>query len=118
METVSPALAYELLALLLVIENGVWIVFSYPSFMISMPSLPREATSAYAASSVWIDSMHIIQCMGLARCVYSVPRHLYNRCRWLSDRYTILDNPEMPVQIHAIKDGIDYLALQALSLSK
>ena len=31
-----------------------------------------------------------------------------------------MDNPEMPVQIHAIKDGIDlaYLALQVLSLSK
>ena len=69
METVSPALAYELLALLLVIENGVWIVFSYPSFMISIPLLVREPTSAYAASSVWIDSMY----NGLARCVYSAP---------------------------------------------
>ena len=69
METVSPALAYELLALLLVIENGVWVVMLYPSFMICMPSLPREPTSAYAASSVWIDSMY----NGLSRCVYSVP---------------------------------------------
>ena len=52
METVSPALAYELLALLLVIENGVWIVFSYPRFMICMPLLPREATSAYASVTI------------------------------------------------------------------
>ena len=66
METVSPALAYELLALLLVIENGDRVVFSYPSFMICMPSLPRAPTSAYAASSVWIDSIY----NGVTRCVY------------------------------------------------
>ena len=69
METVSPALAYELLALLLVIENGIWIVLSYPSFIICIPLLPREPTSAYAASSVWMDSIY----NGVTRCVYSVP---------------------------------------------
>ena len=67
METVSPALAYELLVLLLVIENGVWVVMLYPSFMICMPLLSREATSAYAASSIWTDSM----LNGLLRFVYS-----------------------------------------------
>ena len=69
MALMLETLAYELLALLLVIENGVWVVMSYPSFMISMPLLVRAPTSAYAASSVWIDSMY----NGLARCMYSVP---------------------------------------------
>ena len=67
METVSPALAYELLVLLLVIKNGVWAVMLYPRFMISMPLLSREPTSAYAVSSIWMDSMS----NGLSRCVYS-----------------------------------------------
>ena len=51
-DTVSPALAYELLALLLVIENGVWVVFSCSSLMICTPLLLRAAMSVYATPSI------------------------------------------------------------------